>query len=102
MNIPHPSILHNISFLNDVGEFDKTLKIAGDYELLLRKKLNYKFCDFFSIKMLHGGISNSSIDVFSEMLRIQNKYFQNRKIQNYVNYIVSITKFLIKKQLNVI
>ena len=60
MSVSHGSALHSKRLFQEVGLFDLNFKICGDYELLLRKKLNTKFVEREILMMQIGGMSNST------------------------------------------
>lgn len=59
MLLSHGSSLHNKNLFKEVGLFDIKYNICGDYEFLLRKKLNSLFVDRVIICMQYGGVSSS-------------------------------------------
>ncbi len=62
MAIPHQGVFHRKDLFLDVGKFDESFKIAGDYELLLRalKSRSAHFVsDVIVAGMQLGGISNN-------------------------------------------
>ena len=62
MSVPHPGLMHHRSLFADLGPFDESYRIAGDYELLLRelKKAPARFVDDLQpiVGMRVGGISS--------------------------------------------
>jgi len=56
----HVATFHSKELFTKYGYFDKTYKISGDYEFLLRAKNNLKssFLDKVTVKMRSGGVSN--------------------------------------------
>lgn len=62
MIIPHTAAFHRRSFMEEVGHFDETFKMAMDYELLLRKKtLSARFVDRHVTVMGGEGVSSRLI-----------------------------------------
>jgi glycosyltransferase involved in cell wall biosynthesis len=59
MTVAHPGSLHRRDLFKEIGLFDTNYKIAGDYELLLRKKseLRTAFLDDITVIMSGEGIS---------------------------------------------
>lgn len=61
MTVVHVGALHSKRLFTEFGCFDKSYKVAGDYEFLLRSKkgLNPFFLDQPSVVMQMGGVSQS-------------------------------------------
>lgn len=62
MNIPHPGLMHHHTLFEEHGLFDEDLRIAADYDLLLRelKTGDALFVpDVTVVGMQHGGVSFS-------------------------------------------
>jgi glycosyltransferase involved in cell wall biosynthesis len=62
MCLPHPGLMHHRSLFADLGCFDESFRISGDYELLLRelKQANALFIpDIVTIAMRQGGASSN-------------------------------------------
>lgn len=61
MTSAHVGSLHNVQLFQEIGMYNTNYKIAGDYELLLRKRNNLKtaFINEPSILMNSGGVSLS-------------------------------------------
>lgn len=83
MSIPHPGLMHRSSLFEEVGVFDESFRIAGDYELLLRE-LKFGEASFIPdvivTGMRHGGISsepNNTIASLCEVRRAQKMHGQN-------------------------
>ena len=68
MNVCHTSSLTNINLFDKYGIFNKSYKIAGDYEFLLRvgKELKAGYIDKIQCNMRQGGLSTKLI---SKVLR---------------------------------
>ncbi|MDA7448572.1 glycosyltransferase [Planktomarina temperata] len=62
---PHPMAIIRRSLIVDVGFFDESYKIAGDYDLFLRlfrnSKLNLYYAETIAVNMEAGGASNSNL-----------------------------------------
>lgn len=86
MNISHGTTLHNKSLFSEIGEFDIKYKICGDYDFLLRKKLNALFCDRVMIKMQYGGMSNTFAGLKDSFMVRKNR----KTIPLMLNYLVFI------------
>jgi glycosyltransferase involved in cell wall biosynthesis len=76
MNVAHVASLHRNTLFQEVGEYDLRFRIAGDYELLLRKRENLRclFVDTCIARMAIGGASYS--------LRALWEAFQVRKLHS--------------------
>ncbi len=65
LTLPHPGLLHHRSLFDDYGPFDETLRIVGDYELLLRELKPHGpsgealFVPRVTVGFGHGGVSHS-------------------------------------------
>lgn len=61
MRVAHVGSLHKISLYQRYGKYDESLRIAGDYEFLLRsgKHLKAGFLDVVSASMGGDGVSNN-------------------------------------------
>ncbi len=74
---PHPTLCLRRRIYDQVGFYDDSYRIAGDYDLCLRaflkENLRYHYCPGVHVKMPTGGISNrglmSSISSTLEMYR---------------------------------
>ncbi len=99
---PHPSSFISRNIYKKYGLYDKSFKIAGDFEIFLRyffvHRLNFKFFDQIVVRMRTGGISGSGVKSYIintlEILRALKK----NKI--YSNIFLILMRFPIKlKQL---
>lgn len=62
MTTIHVGTMHRRSLFETYGEFDRTYRIAGDYEYLLRagKRLRSAFAPITTVLMRSGGLSDST------------------------------------------
>ncbi len=100
MNIGHVGSLHNIRLFKRLGLYDEQLKIAGDYELLLRAKNTLKagFINKLTVRMGADGISNSNLlTVLTETKIIKNKHNTVSKFYSEVDFIIAYFKGLLRK-----
>ncbi len=76
MTIPHQSAFHHISYFQNYGLFDLSLKTSMVYELLLRKKTLFAlFIDTVFSDMLAGGVhENEDYVRLREVKMIKRKY----------------------------
>nr|WP_198001791.1 glycosyltransferase family 2 protein [Sulfurihydrogenibium yellowstonense] len=103
MSIPHQSTFYRLEFFKKIGKYDDNLKLAGDYEILLRnyKNLQVRFIDSILSLMLSNGIAAKLIDLtineFTES-KLKNKEQINLPLW-YIKtcHIFMITKSKIKK-----
>ncbi|MDH5694728.1 MAG: hypothetical protein OEZ47_16650, partial [Gammaproteobacteria bacterium] len=85
MTIPHPGMMHHRSLFSEVGNFDETFKIAGDYDLLLRYLCSHDAIYIPSVNvacMTYGGISTSSNNVrlkYKEVIKAREKIGLRKK-----------------------
>ena len=101
--LPHTGLMVSKSVFVDIGKFDETFKIAGDYEFLLRflsKYPNVHYLDVDITEMLIGGVStafqyNSLVQKFWEdvyALNLNNARYpvmtafgkRMRKVEQYI------------------
>ena len=70
---PHPTFFVKKSIYEKFGSFNTTLKIAADYDLMLRflhqAKISVAYCPIVAIKMRVGGISNRSLSNIIKKMR---------------------------------
>lgn len=62
MNLPHPGLMHHRALFAEHGPFDESLRISGDYDLLLRElpAREARFVpDLVTVGVQHGGLSYS-------------------------------------------
>jgi glycosyltransferase involved in cell wall biosynthesis len=99
MNTSHIAAFHNKKLFCDVGYFNLDYKIAGDYELLLRKKSKLKaaFLDACTAKMRFGGLSNKSMVVLIEAFKAKHRSGGVSVSRCFFDFCVALTKFYIKK-----
>jgi glycosyltransferase involved in cell wall biosynthesis len=77
MAIPHQGVFHKRELFEELGLFDESFKITGDYEFLLRELVNsdaYFVHNLTVTGMRQGGISSkpaNSIAVLTEVKRAQ-------------------------------
>ena len=74
MCIPHSGAMHRRSLFKDLGLFDESYFIAGDYELLLRElktKDAFYIPNLISVAMMQGGISSNPANGLLAMREIR-------------------------------
>ena len=99
MNIPHCGGIHNREYFENYGIFNSKFKIAGDYELLLRKKneLIVEKLNIIGVNMKEGGISQNNPEVFFES-RLAKKINNSQNLfWNNIFYVYTLIKHVIKK-----
>ena len=75
--IAHPGSLHRATLFTRFGGFDSTLRIAGDYDFLLRlgPTARVRFVDAVVVRMRGGGVSRRSLlPVLMESWRVQARH----------------------------
>lgn len=104
MYVPHAGSFHNRNYFLEYGFFDINFKVAGDYEVLLRKKKDLKthFVDFIAVNMINSGISNNNLMmVLSEEAQAKLKHEVQSKHLIYIDKMIAYIKgFLRKKYYN--
>lgn len=86
MCVAHVASLHNAQLFKTVGLYDLRYKICGDYELLMRKKLNSLFLNDIIAQMKMGGMSLSFNAVY-ETMKIRQKH---SSVSNLLNILLTI------------
>ena len=91
---PHPSSIIKRSTYIKNGLYNKSFKIAGDYELFLRllsnKNIKYKTYDDIVVRMKTGGASGKNI--FSYLTTLNENYKALKLNKLYGNYFTLILK----------
>ena len=101
MYVPHAGSFHNRKYFLEYGFFDIHFKVAGDYEVLLRKNKDLKtyFVNFLSVNMMNSGISNDNLmEVLNEEAeaKLKNKVYSKHVI--YIDKIIAYIKGLLRKK----
>ncbi len=86
MCVAHVASLHSAQLFKTIGVYNLTYKICGDYELLMRKKLNSLFLNDIIAQMKMGGMSLSFNAVY-ETMTIRKKY---SSVSNLLNILLTI------------
>ena len=102
MNIPHCGGIHNKNYFIEYGEFDDEFQIAGDYEILLRKKkeLNVGKINSTGIIMAEDGISQNNWRAVAECHKAQIKNLESYKFQACLNFTIAYIKIMLKNIFN--
>lgn len=103
MNVAHVGSLHNRKLYAEHGLYDYvSYKIAGDYELLLRKrdKLRTAYFDSITAKMRNSGVSNCNTNVvFRETLNAKLTTANRNILFAYTEYSIGYLKYFVKSVL---
>jgi glycosyltransferase involved in cell wall biosynthesis len=93
----HVAALHNRSLFKDYGYYDSSLRIVGDYELLLRAQdnLNAGFVDFVQANMLIGGVSNN-LSSLRETLAVKIKCSDRGIFGCFLDYYYSLLVWILR------
>ena len=96
--------IHNRSLYKELGGYDESYKIAGDYEFLLRKgeKLKAGYTEKVTISFRMGGVSNKSNKVIKETYKAILKHSGTNKWIVYVNSVKSLIFWHFKKALKIV
>ncbi|MDD0814588.1 glycosyltransferase family 2 protein [Curvibacter sp. HBC28] len=104
MCLPHPATFHRSTLFKDVGLFDSSFKIAGDYDFLLRA-LGSKDALYIGgepiVGMRHGGMSSSPRNALKGLSEIYMARYKNGlkdfslplflfKIRIYLRYFLGL------------
>ncbi len=101
MTVSHVGSLHNRRLFKEVGTYDISYKIIGDYELLLRKRGQLKalYVDSVFAKMREGGVSLSS-KAIQESIRAQIYTGGRNAFCAWLEYFLLVAKLKKKKKKN--
>ncbi len=95
----HPTFYCRKAIYNQLGGYDDSFDIAGDFELMLRflekNNIRSKFIDQTLIKMRSGGLSNSGLSSKIKIIKEEIRAFK----QNKINY--SLPKYFFHKALKI-
>ncbi len=95
----HPTFYCRKAIYDQLGGYDDSFEIAGDFELMLRflekNNIRSKYIDQILIKMRSGGLSNSGL---ASKIKIINEEIRAFK-QNKINY--SLPKYFFHKALKI-
>ena len=96
----HPGSLTSLDYIRRVGNFDASLKICGDYELILRGGSNLKAAHWpdVPICMQAGGLSDG-IRVLNEALGVKLRAGFRGRIMCIADYLLSVAKYLVRTRL---
>ena len=103
--IAHVGSLHHRSLFDQNGLFDKTYKITGDYDFLLRcfHIIIPNFIPVITAKVRDGGISKRHIfRIAKETRRAKLLNKMKSKLQCQVDYWISIIKYFVRVIINII
>jgi glycosyltransferase involved in cell wall biosynthesis len=94
----HPTFYAKRELFGNYGYYRTDLKIAGDFELLLRfmkkNQIRFKYINDIWVKMRIGGVSTSGL---ASILKLNNEILEAHKINHlYTNKIFVYSKYLIK------
>jgi glycosyltransferase involved in cell wall biosynthesis len=92
--VAHPGSLHSRRLFDKYGLYNADYRIAGDYEFLLRsgKYLQAKFLDRTIVRMLEGGISQTSNSGPREELDAKIKNHAVPSLVAYIDLCVALIK----------
>jgi glycosyltransferase involved in cell wall biosynthesis len=95
----HPTFYCRKSIYDQLGGYDDSFDIAGDFELMLRffekNKIRSKFIDQTLVKMTPGGISNNGIASKAKIIKEEKRALQQNKIS------FSLFKYIFNKILRI-
>lgn len=80
MCVPHPGLMHRRSLFERHGNFDESLRIAGDYELLLRELKTadaFFMSDIVLVAMRQGGVSSDPANTLVGMRELRAAQHKN-------------------------
>jgi glycosyltransferase involved in cell wall biosynthesis len=94
----HPTFYAKKELFDSYGKYRTDLRIAGDFELLLRfilkNRIKYKYINDVWVKMRVGGASTSGL---SSVLKLNDEIVKAHKVNNiYTNKFLVYSKYLFK------
>ena len=98
----HPTFYCRKSIYDELGGYDDSFDIAGDFELMLRflekNNIRSKFIDQTLVKMMAGGISNNGISSKIKIIKEEKRAFKQNKIgfsffQYFFNKVSKVKDF---------
>jgi glycosyltransferase involved in cell wall biosynthesis len=94
MSFPHTATFNRREFLQELGDFDESFRIAIDYEFVLRKKdLTYTFVNKPVALMGSEGVSSSLItETFKEFRKAQIMHQTNNRLVINFWYLLNRAK----------
>lgn len=102
--VSHPGLLHHRSLFQKYGNFDASLKIAGDYEFLLRLPDTMKTFDYPApiVAISDGGISRSQFRMMlQEKKLVQSRCHRIGPLRAELNYYNKLWKAPIARALGI-
>lgn len=101
MCVAHTGAMHRRSLFSDVGIFDPTFRIAGDYDWLLRAGpgIRVNFIDKVLVQMGAGGLSNANPAVFREARRAKIKNGARGRLIAHIDSAWARAKWEIKRKI---
>lgn len=96
--------IHNIALYKELGGYDESYKIAGDYEFLLRKGKYLKagYTDHVTISFRMGGVSNRNDKVIKESFKAISKHSGSNKWTVHLNFVKSLLSWHVKNILKIV
>ncbi len=93
----HPGSFTSFEYIRRVGNFDASLRICGDYDLLLRagETLTTAFWPKAPVCMQIGGLSDSILGL-NEALAIKLRTGHRGRILCLVDYVIAVAKFVVR------
>lgn len=101
MNVAHVGSMHHRSLFERYGLFDRSYRISGDYEFLLRSGQGLKadFLNAVTVNMLVGGVSDANILVFKETTRAKIITGKRNRWISHIEKYWAIVKWKIRSYL---
>lgn len=97
----HPSLIIRKSVYADIGLYDTSLKIAADYDFMLRLFLHsperYLYCDRDFVRMMVGGVSTKKhniIKILNEDKIVLKRYFKFYLIPLFCKKARKLSQFI--------
>lgn len=99
MSIPHPGAMHRSSLFQELGRYNESFRIAGDYELLLRELKTrdaYFIPNIIIVAMMQGGFSSDPAYSLSSLREM--RYAQKIHGQRFPGliWLLAITRVYIR------
>jgi glycosyltransferase involved in cell wall biosynthesis len=95
MTLPHQGVFHHSSLFQKVGNFNSELKIAGDYDLLLRVLPEQPPLFLENLIVASWRIGGTSYDVDTSLL-VAREFSLVRRLNGFNSFSVPLTIFYLK------
>lgn len=99
MCVPHPGAMHHRSLFADLGRFDESFRIAGDYEFLLRELIQASALfvpDVAVVAMRQGGVSSTPANALSSLCEVRRAQKKHGLYLPRLPWLFAVTRVLVR------